>query len=144
MPSTRSLIINAPWYYPKAHQTLLTFLNHPNYHGLFAKAIFMGSAAPVATLSPSSTLHSYLAQNSQLAPAFSSEIYIDSLAILDKCAVGYRAWAQEQGVCLLVCGMAAKRFLQDQQARECDGLALTGYMEVLALLNGPQEEVVLW
>lgn len=130
----RSLIINAPWYYPQAHKTLLSLLTHKSYQGLFDKAIFMGSAAPLGALKPSKLLESYLTNSS---------ISYDQ-DLLDSCASCYRRWAQEQNINLLVCGMAAKRYYQDPKLSSCDGIELTGYMEVLMLINSSKDKLVIW
>lgn len=180
MAHQRSLIINAPWYVPQAHQTLLALFTKPNYHGLFSKIIFMGSSAPLAALKPSALLSSYLsatAPDSTCASAaaitgtgaaasasaipgadagFSTGASTGAIAgayahegqelfeVLDELGMRYRQWAQQEGISLLVCGMAAKRFYQDSKLSTFDGLALTGYMEVLSVINGPIEEVVIW
>ena len=180
MAPQRSLIINAPWYVPQAHQTLLALFTKPNYHGLFSKIIFMGSSAPLAALKPSALLSSYLsatAPDSTCASAaaitgtgaaasasaipgadagFSTGAIAGASAgayanerqelfeVLDELGRRYRQWAQQEGISLLVCGMAAKRFYQDSKLSTFDGLALTGYMEVLSVINGPIEEVVIW
>lgn len=168
MAPQRSLIINAPWYVPQAHQTLLALFTKPNYHGLFSKIIFMGSSAPLAALKPSALLSSYLsatastdtsastsacaiasscastgASTSAMAGAYAHEGQ-ELFAVLDEIGMRYRQWAQQEGISLLVCGMAAKRFYQDSKLSTFDGLALTGYMEVLSVINGPIEEVVIW
>lgn len=166
MAPQRSLIINAPWYVPKAHQTLLALFTKANYHGLFSKIIFMGSSAPLAALKPSALLSSYLsatasadtstsasASNSASASTGASTGAIagayayerqELFVVLDELGMRYRQWAQQEGITLLVCGMAAKRFYQDSKLSTFDGLALTGYMEVLSVINGPIEEVVIW
>lgn len=164
MAPQRSLIINAPWYVPQAHQTLLALFTKPNYHGLFSKIIFMGSSAPLAALKPSALLSSYLsatasADTSSCAIASSCASICASTGasagayahegqelfeVLDELGTRYRQWAQQEGISLLVCGMAAKRFYQDSKLSTFDGLALTGYMEVLSVINGPIEEVVIW
>ena len=162
MAPQRSLIINAPWYVPQAHQTLLALFTKPNYHGLFSKIIFMGSSAPLAALKPSALLSSYLsatastdtsastsacastgASTGAMAGAYAHEGQ-ELFAVLDELGMRYRQWAQQEGISLLVCGMAAKRFYQDSKLSTFDGLALTGYMEVLSVINGPIEEVVIW
>ena len=162
MAPQRSLIINAPWYVPQAHQTLLALFTKPNYHGLFSKIIFMGSSAPLAALKPSALLSSYLsatanadtsastsacastgASTGAMAGAYAHEGQ-ELFAVLDELGRRYRQWAQQEGISLLVCGMAAKRFYQDSKLSTFDGLALTGYMEVLSVINGPIEEVVIW
>lgn len=168
MAPQRSLIINAPWYVPQAHQTLLALFTKPNYHGLFSKIIFMGSSAPLAALKPSALLSSYLsatastgtsastsacaiasscastgASTGAMAGAYANERQ-ELFAVLDEIGMRYRQWAQQEGISLLVCGMAAKRFYQDSKLSTFDGLALTGYMEVLSVINGPIEEVVIW
>lgn len=164
MAPQRSLIINAPWYVPKAHQTLLALFTKPNYHGLFSKIIFMGSSAPLAALKPSALLSSYLsttvsadtstsasasnsastgASTGAIAGAYAYERQ-ELFVVLDELGMRYRQWAQQEGITLLVCGMAAKRFYQDSKLSTFDGLALTGYMEVLSVINGPIEEVVIW
>lgn len=164
MAPQRSLIINAPWYVPQAHQTLLALFTKPNYHGLFSKIIFMGSSAPLAALKPSALLSSYLsatastdtsacaiasscasicASTGAMAGAYAHEGQ-ELFAVLDELGRSYRQWAQQEGISLLVCGMAAKRFYQDSKLSTFDGLALTGYMEVLSVINGPIEEVVIW
>lgn len=166
MAPQRSLIINAPWYVPKAHQTLLALFTKANYHGLFSKIIFMSSSAPLAALKPSALLSSYLsatasantsasasASNSASASTGASTGAIagayayerqELFVVLDELGMRYRQWAQQEGITLLVCGMAAKRFYQDSKLSTFDGLALTGYMEVLSVINGPIEEVVIW
>ena len=166
MAPQRSLIINAPWYVPKAHQTLLALFTKPNYHGLFSKIIFMSSSAPLAAIKPSALLSSYLsatvsadtstsasASNSASASTGASTGAIagayayerqELFVVLDELGMRYRQWAQQEGITLLVCGMAAKRFYQDSKLSTFDGLALTGYMEVLSVINGPIEEVVIW
>lgn len=162
MAPQRSLIINAPWYVPQAHQTLLALFTKPNYHGLFSKIIFMGSSAPLAALKPSALLSSYLsatastdtsastsacastgASTGAMAGAYAHEGQ-ELFEVLDELGRRYRQWAQQEGISLLVCGMAAKRFYQDSKLSTFDGLALTGYMEVLSVINGPIEEVVIW
>ena len=168
MAPQRSLIINAPWYVPQAHQTLLALFTKPNYHGLFSKIIFMGSSAPLAALKPSALLSSYLsatasadtstsastgtstsscastgASTGAIAGAYAYERQ-ELFVVLDELGMRYRQWAQQEGITLLVCGMAAKRFYQDSKLSTFDGLALTGYMEVLSVINGPIEEVVIW
>lgn len=154
MAPQRSLIINAPWYVPQAHQTLLALFTKPNYHGLFSKIIFMGSSAPLAALKPSALLSSYLsatastdtsscASTGASAGAYAHEGQ-ELFAVLDELGMRYRQWAQQEGITLLVCGMAAKRFYQDSKLSTFDGLALTGYMEVLSVINGSIEEVVIW
>lgn len=158
MAPQRSLIINAPWYVPQAHQTLLALFTKPNYHGLFSKIIFMGSSAPLAALKPSALLSSYLsatasadtsagtsacASTGASAGAYAHEGQ-ELFEVLDELGRRYRQWAQQEGISLLVCGMAAKRFYQDSKLSTFDGLALTGYMEVLSVINGPIEEVVIW
>lgn len=168
MAPQRSLIINAPWYVPQAHQTLLDLFTKPNYHGLFSKIIFMGSSAPLAAIKPSALLSSYLsatasadtstsastgtstsasastgASTSAMAGAYAYERQ-ELFVVLDELGMRYRQWAQQEGITLLVCGMAAKRFYQDSKLSTFDGLALTGYMEVLSVINGPIEEVVIW
>lgn len=158
MAPQRSLIINAPWYVPQAHQTLLALFTKPNYHGLFSKIIFMGSSAPLAALKPSALLSSYLsatanadtsscasicASTGAMASAYAHEGQ-ELFEVLDELGRRYRQWAQQEGISLLVCGMAAKRFYQDSKLSTFDGLALTGYMEVLSVINGPIEEVVIW
>lgn len=162
MAPQRSLIINAPWYVPQAHQTLLALFTKPNYHGLFSKIIFMGSSAPLAALKPSALLSSYLsatastdtsastsacastgASTGAMAGAYAHEGQ-ELFEVLDELGMRYRQWAQQEGITLLVCGMAAKRFYQDSKLSTFDGLALTGYMEVLSVINGPIEEVVIW
>lgn len=154
MAPQRSLIINAPWYVPQAHQTLLALFTKPNYHGLFSKIIFMGSSAPLAALKPSALLSSYLsatastgtsscASTGASAGAYAHEGQ-ELFEVLDELGMRYRQWAQQEGISLLVCGMAAKRFYQDSKLSTFDGLALTGYMEVLSVINGPIEEVVIW
>ena len=160
MAPQRSLIINAPWYVPQAHQTLLALFTKPNYHGLFSKIIFMGSSAPLAALKPSALLSSYLsatastdtsacaiasscASTGASAGAYAHEGQ-ELFEVLDELGRRYRQWAQQEGISLLVCGMAAKRFYQDSKFSTFDGLALTGYMEVLSVINGPIEEVVIW
>ena len=162
MAPQRSLIINAPWYVPQAHQTLLALFTKPNYHGLFSKIIFMGSSAPLAALKPSALLSSYLsatanadtsastsacastgASTGAMAGAYAHEGQ-ELFEVLDELGMSYRQWAQQEGITLLVCGMAAKRFYQDSKLSTFDGLALTGYMEVLSVINGPIEEVVIW
>lgn len=158
MAPQRSLIINAPWYVPQAHQTLLALFTKPNYHGLFSKIIFMGSSAPLAALKPSALLSSYLsatasadtsscasicASTGASAGAYSHEGQ-ELFEVLDELGRRYRQWAQQEGISLLVCGMAAKRFYQYSKLSTFDGLALTGYMEVLSVINGPIEEVVIW
>lgn len=168
MAPQRSLIINAPWYVPQAHQTLLALFTKPNYHGLFSKIIFMGSSAPLAALKPSALLSSYLSAtaNADTSASTSACVIASSCAstgastgamagayahegqelfeVLDELGMRYRQWAQQEGITLLVCGMAAKRFYQDSKLSTFDGLALTGYMEVLSVINGPIEEVVIW
>lgn len=161
MAPQRSLIINAPWYVPQAHQTLLALFTKPNYHGLFSKIIFMGSSAPLASLQPSALLSSYLSPStstSTSADTCASTSCASAVAgavayahqgqelfeVLDKLGMRYRQWAQQEGITLLVCGMAAKRFYKDSKLSNFDGLALTGYMEVLSVINGPREEVVIW
>ena len=158
MAPQRSLIINAPWYVPQAHQTLLALFTKPNYHGLFSKIIFMGSSAPLAALKPSALLSSYLSATASADTSASTSFYASTGAIagayahemqelfevLDELGMRYRQWAQQEGITLLVCGMAAKRFYQDSKLSTFDGLALTGYMEVLSVINGPIEEVVIW
>ncbi|MCK0514607.1 hypothetical protein MXE38_07065 [Anaerobiospirillum sp. NML120448] len=160
MAPQRSLIINAPWYVPQAHQTLLALFTKPNYHGLFSKIIFMGSSAPLAALKPSALLSSYLSATapdstcasaaaiSGTGAAASAGAYAHEgqvlFEVLDELGMRYRQWAQQEGISLLVCGMAAKRFYQDSKLSTFDGLALTGYMEVLSVINGPIEEVVIW
>lgn len=168
MAPQRSLIINAPWYVPQAHQTLLALFTKPNYHGLFSKIIFMGSSAPLAALKPSALLSSYLsatartdtsastsacaiasscastgASTGAMAGAYANERQ-ELFEVLDEIGMRYRQWAEQEGISLLVCGMAAKRFYQDSKLSTFDGLALTGYMEVLSVINGPIEEVVIW
>ena len=166
MAPQRSLIINAPWYVPKAHQTLLALFTKANYHGLFSKIIFMSSSAPLAALKPSALLSSYLsatasantsasasasasnsastgASTGAIAGAYAYERH-ELFVVLDELGMRYRQWAQQEGITLLVCGMAAKRFYQDSKLSTFDGLALTGYMEVLSVINGPIEEVVIW
>lgn len=160
MAPQRSLIINAPWYVPQAHQTLLALFTKPNYHGLFSKIIFMGSSAPLADLKPSALLSSYLsatapdstcasaaaitgASTGAMAGAYANERQ-ELFEVLDEIGMRYRQWAEQEGISLLVCGMAAKRFYQDSKLSTFDGLALTGYMEVLSVINGPIEEVVIW
>lgn len=162
MAPQRSLIINAPWYVPQAHQTLLALFTKPNYHGLFSKIIFMGSSAPLAAIKPSALLSSYLsatastdtsagtsacastgASTGAMAGAYAHEGQ-ELFEVLDELGRRYRQWAQQEGISLLVCGMAAKRFYQDSKLSTFDGLALTGYMEVLSVINGPIEEVVIW
>lgn len=162
MAPQRSLIINAPWYVPQAHQTLLALFTKPNYHGLFSKIIFMGSSAPLAALKPSALLSSYLsatasadtstsasasastgASTGAIAGAYAYERQ-ELFVVLDELGMRYRQWAQQESITLLVCGMAAKRFYQDSKLSTFDGLALTGYMEVLSVINGPIEEVVIW
>ena len=160
MAPQRSLIINAPWYVPQAHQTLLALFTKPNYHGLFSKIIFMGSSAPLAALKPSALLSSYLSATAPdstcasaaaitgtgaaaIAGAYANERQ-ELFAVLDEIGMRYRQWAQQEGISLLVCGMAAKRFYQDSKLSTFDGLALTGYMEVLSVINGPIEKVVIW
>ena len=162
MAPQRSLIINAPWYVPQAHQTLLALFTKPNYHGLFSKIIFMGSSAPLAALKPSALLSSYLsatastdtsastsacastgASTGAMAGAYAHEGQ-ELFEVLDELGMRYRQWAQQEGITLLVCGMAAKRFYQYSKLSTFDGLALTGYMEVLSVINGPIEEVVIW
>ena len=154
MAPQRSLIINAPWYVPQAHQTLLALFTKPNYHGLFSKIIFMGSSAPLAALKPSALLSSYLsatastgtsscASTGASAGAYAHEGQ-ELFEVLDELGMRYRQWAQQEGITLLVCGMAAKRFYQDSKLSTFDGLALTGYMEVLSVINGSIEEVVIW
>ena len=164
MAPQRSLIINAPWYVPQAHQTLLALFTKANYHGLFSKIIFMGSSAPLAALKPSALLSSYLsttvsadtstsasasnsastgASTGAIAGAYAYERQ-ELFVVLDELGMRYRQWAQQEGITLLVCGMAAKRFYQDSKLSTFDGLALTGYMEVLSVINGPIEEVVIW
>lgn len=160
MAPQRSLIINAPWYVPQAHQTLLALFTKPNYHGLFSKIIFMGSSAPLAALKPSALLSSYLSATAPdstcasaaaitgtgaaaIAGAYAHEGQ-ELFEVLDELGMRYRQWAQQEGISLLVCGMAAKRFYQDSKLSTFDGLALTGYMEVLSVINGPIEEVVIW
>lgn len=160
MAPQRSLIINAPWYVPQAHQTLLALFTKPNYHGLFSKIIFMGSSAPLAALKPSALLSSYLSATASTdtsacaiastgasagasAGAYAHEGQ-ELFEVLDELGMRYRQWAQQEGITLLVCGMAAKRFYQDSKLSTFDGLALTGYMEVLSVINGSIEEVVIW
>lgn len=158
MAPQRSLIINAPWYVPQAHQTLLALFTKPNYHGLFSKIIFMGSSAPLAALKPSALLSSYLSATASTDTSACASICASTGAsagayahegqvlfeVLDELGMRYRQWAQQEGISLLVCGMAAKRFYQDSKLSTFDGLALTGYMEVLSVINGPIEEVVIW
>lgn len=158
MAPQRSLIINAPWYVPQAHQTLLALFTKPNYHGLFSKIIFMGSSAPLAALKPSALLSSYLSATASADTSSCASICASTGAsagayahegqelfeVLDELGMRYRQWAQQEGISLLVCGMAAKRFYQDSKLSTFDGLALTGYMEVLSVINGPIEEVVIW
>lgn len=158
MAPQRSLIINAPWYVPQAHQTLLALFTKPNYHGLFSKIIFMGSSAPLAALKPSALLSSYLSATASADTSSCASICASTgasagayahkgqelFAVLDELGRRYRQWAQQEGISLLVCGMAAKRFYQDSKLSTFDGLALTGYMEVLSVINGPIEEVVIW
>lgn len=162
MAPQRSLIINAPWYVPQAHQTLLALFTKPNYHGLFSKIIFMGSSAPLAALKPSALLSSYLSATARTDTSASTSACAsicasagasagayahegqELFAVLDELGRRYRQWAQQEGISLLVCGMAAKRFYQDSKLSTFDGLALTGYMEVLSVINGPIEEVVIW
>lgn len=162
MAPQRSLIINAPWYVPQAHQTLLALFTKPNYHGLFSKIIFMGSSAPLAALKPSALLSSYLSATASTDTSASTSACASICAsagasagayahegqelfeVLDELGMRYRQWAQQEGISLLVCGMAAKRFYQDSKLSTFDGLALTGYMEVLSVINGPIEEVVIW
>ena len=178
MAPQRSLIINAPWYVPQAHQTLLALFTKPNYHGLFSKIIFMGSSAPLAAIKPSALLSSYLSATAPDSTCASAAAITGSAAstgaaasasagtradastgadtgaytnegqelceLLDELGMRYRQWAQQEGITLLVCGMAAKRFYQDSKLSTFDGLALTGYMEVLSIINGPREEVVIW
>lgn len=168
MAPKRSLIINAPWYVPQAHQTLLALFTKPNYHGLFSKIIFMGSSAPLAALKPSALLRSYLSATTSADTCASASASTSASAIASSCAsaaasagayshegqelfevldelgMRYRQWAQQDGITLLVCGMAAKRFYQDSKLSNFDGLALTGYMEVLSVINGSREEVVIW
>ena len=160
MAPQRSLIINAPWYVPQAHQTLLALFTKPNYHGLFSKIIFMGSSAPLAALKPSALLSSYLSATAPDSTCASAAAITGTGAaasagayahegqvlfeVLDELGRRYRQWAQQEGISLLVCGMAAKRFYQDSKLSTFDGLALTGYMEVLSVINGPIEEVVIW
>mgnify|MGYP003370011961 CR=1 FL=1 len=172
MAPQRSLIINAPWYVPKAHQTLLALFTKPNYHSLFSKIIFMGSSAPLAAIKPSVLLSSYLSATAPDSTCASSAASTGAAAsasagtradastgadtgaytnegqelceLLDELGMRYRQWAQQEGITLLVCGMAAKRFYQDSKLSTFDGLALTGYMEVLSIINGPREEVVIW
>lgn len=158
MAPQRSLIINAPWYVPQAHQTLLALFTKPNYHGLFSKIIFMGSSAPLAALKPSALLSSYLSATASADTSSCASICASTGAsagayahegqelfeVLDELGMRYRQWAQQEGITLLVCGMAAKRFYQDSKLSTFDGLALTGYMEVLSVINGPMEEVVIW
>lgn len=164
MATQRSLIINSPWYVPKAHQTLLALFTKPNYHGLFSKIIFMGSSAPLAAQKPSALLSSYLsatapdstcasaaditgtgadASSGAIAGTYTLEGH-ELFKELDELGMRYRQWAQQDGITLLVCGMAAKRFYQDSKLSTFDGLALTGYMEILSVINGPREEVVIW
>lgn len=160
MAPQRSLIINAPWYVPQAHQTLLALFTKPNYHGLFSKIIFMGSSAPLAALKPSALLSSYLSATASADTSVSTSACASASScastgayahdgqelfeVLDELGMRYRQWAQHEGISLLVCGMAAKRFYQDSKLSTFDGLALTGYMEVLSVINGPIEEVVIW
>lgn len=168
MAPQRSLIINAPWYVPQAHQTLLALFTKPNYHGLFSKIIFMGSSVPLAALQPSALLSSYLSASASADTCASTSADTSASALTSSCAsavasagayahqgqelfevlnelgMRYRQWAKQEGITLLVCGMAAKRFYQDSKLSTFYGLALTGYMEVLSVINGPREEVVIW
>lgn len=69
----------------------------------------------------------------------------DELALkLNDYSRRYRAYAQLKGIPILVCGMAAKRFWQDPQLQNADGLELTGFMEVLALLNDQDKRPLVW
>ena len=161
MTQPLSFIINAPCTCIEAHTALQRLIEEALPQDQPRTLIFMGAAAPMASPQPS-TLNTPMAssqpssQITQPATAAASAAPADpaaapaSLAFapaaaaqLDALAAGYQQLAARRGTTLLVCGRAAREYGLDETT-VAPGISLTGYMELLALMNSKEHKVIVW
>lgn len=120
--------------------------------------IFMGAAAPLAAPQPSSltilpaTAAAAAVQAAAVTPADAalpagpatvSAAGPAAAAQLDALAAGYQQLAARRGTTLLVCGRAAREYGLDENT-VAPGISLTGYMDLLALMNSKEHKVIVW
>lgn len=154
MTQPLSFIINAPCTCIEAHTALQRLIEEALPQDQPRTLIFMGAAAPMASPQPS-TLNTPMAspqpssQTTQPATAAAAAATA-SLAVapaaaaqLDALAAGYQQLAARRGTTLLVCGRAAREYGLDEST-VAPGISLTGYMELLALMNSKEHKVIVW
>ena len=154
MTQPLSFIINAPCTCIEAHTALQRLIEEALPQDQPRTLIFMGAAAPMASPQPS-TLNTPMASpqpSSQItqpataaaaAATASLAVAPAAAAQLDALAAGYQQLAARRGTTLLVCGRAAREYGLDETT-VAPGISLTGYMELLALMNSKEHKVIVW
>ena len=149
MTQPLSFIINAPCTCIEAHTALQRLIEEALPQDQPRTLIFMGAAAPMASPQPSSQTTQPANAAASAAPADPAAAP-DSLAVapaaaaqLDALAAGYQQLAARRGTTLLVCGRAAREYGLDEST-VAPGISLTGYMELLALMNSKEHKVIVW
>lgn len=139
MTQPLSFIINAPCTCIEAHTALQRLIEEALPQDQPRTLIFMGAAAPMASPQPSSqtTQPANAAASASLAAAPAAAAQLDALA------AGYQQLAARRGTTLLVCGRAAREYGLDEST-VAPGISLTGYMELLALMNSKEHKVIVW
>lgn len=139
MTQPLSFIINAPCTCIEAHTALQRLIEEALPQDQPRTLIFMGAAAPMASPQPSSQT----TQPANAAASASLAVAPAAAAQLDALAAGYQQLAARRGTTLLVCGRAAREYGLDEST-VAPGISLTGYMELLALMNSKEHKVIVW
>ena len=142
MTQPLSFIINAPCTCIEAHTALQRLIEEALPQDQPRTLIFMGAAAPMASLQPSSQI-TQPATAAAAAATASLAVAPAAAAQLDALAAGYQQLAARRGTTLLVCGRAAREYGLDEST-VAPGISLTGYMELLALMNSKEHKVIVW
>lgn len=142
MTQPLSFIINAPCTCIEAHTALQRLIEEALPQDQPRTLIFMGAAAPMASPQPSSQITQPATAAAAAAPD-SQAVAPAAAAQLDALAAGYQQLAARRGTTLLVCGRAAREYGLDEST-VAPGISLTGYMELLALMNSKEHKVIVW
>ena len=142
MTQPLSFIINAPCTCIEAHTALQRLIEEALPQDQPRTLIFMGAAAPMASPQPSSQITQAATAAASAATA-SQTVAPAAAAQLDALAAGYQQLAARRGTTLLVCGRAAREYGLDEST-VAPGISLTGYMELLALMNSKEHKVIVW
>lgn len=142
MTQPLSFIINAPCTCIEAHTALQRLIEEALPQDQPRTLIFMGAAAPMASPQPSSQITKPATAAAAAATA-SLAVAPAAAAQLDALAAGYQQLAARRGTTLLVCGRAAREYGLDEST-VAPGISLTGYMELLALMNSKEHKVIVW